>query len=244
MAGSSGFHWARAARDAGLITRRRLAADGWANVKFRLQGSTDAGTDQVRERVGQFLAGRRVVDLQRLAPKVLAGVLPRLYPQMLAVAYEHQDAGRRVYICTAASQEMADLFSHVLGFDGGIGSRSEVVDGHYTGRPAGPFTYREGKAQAMRELAAAEGIDLGASYAYSDSESDLPMLRAVGHPVAVNPDAVLARVARAEGWAVLRFDTLGRRLKAGAALALAALVGTAGHTAARRARVRRTAVRR
>jgi phosphoserine phosphatase len=132
----------------------------------------------------------------------------------------------------------------VLGFDGGIGSRSEVVDGVYTGRAGGPFTYREGKADAIRELAGAEGIDLARSWAYSDSESDLPMLRAVGHPVAVNPDAVLARVAREEGWAVLRFDTLGRRLKAGTALALAALVGTAGHTAARRAGARRTAVRR
>ncbi|MEA2321478.1 MAG: hypothetical protein QOD81_1328 [Solirubrobacteraceae bacterium] len=235
MAGSSGFHWARAARGAGLITRRRLAADAVMNVRFRLEGSTDAGTDKVRERVGALIAGRRVRDLDRLAPKVLTGVLPRLYPQMLTVAYEHQDAGRRVYIVTAASQEMAGLLAHVLGFDGGIGSRSEIVDGVYTGRPGGPFTYREGKADAIRALAEEEGIDLDASWAYSDSESDLPMLRAAGHPVAVNPDAVLGRVAREEGWAVMRFDTLGRRLKAGAAIALAALAGTAGHSAARRA---------
>ena len=91
----------------------------------------------------------------------------------------------------------------------------------YTGRAGGPFTYREGKAQAIRELAAREGIDLPASWAYSDSESDLPMLRAVGHPVAVNPDAELARVAREEGWEVMRFDRLGppaarRRRRAGA----------------------------
>ena len=249
MAGSSGFHWARAARGAGLVTRRRLAADAWINLRFRLQGSTDAGTDKVRERVGQLIAGRRVRDLERLAPKVLAGVLPRLYPQMLDVAYRHQDAGRRVYIVTAASQEMAALLAHVLGFDGGIGSRSEIVDGHYTGRPGGPFTYREGKAAAVRALAADEGIDLGASYAYSDSESDLPMLRAVGHPVAVNPDAVLARVAREEGWDVLRFDTLGRRVQAGLAILLAALAGTAGSLAARRGATllpaaRRGAVRR
>src|SRR3954449_6183769 len=105
---------------------------------------------------------------------------------------------------------MAGLLAHVLGFDGGIGSRSEGVDGVYTGRAGGPFTYGEGRANASPELAAAEGIDLEASWAYSDSESDLPMLRAVGHPVAVNPDAVLARTAREEGWAVLRFDTLGR----------------------------------
>jgi HAD superfamily hydrolase (TIGR01490 family) len=243
MAGSSGFHWARAARGAGLISRRRLAADAFVNLRFRLEGSTDAATDKVRERVGALIAGRRVRDLDRLAPKVLTGVLPRLYPQMLELAYEHQDAGRRVYIVTAASQEMAALLAHVLGFDGGIGSRSEIVDGVYTGRPGGPFTYREGKADAIRALAAEAGIDLASSWGYSDSESDLPMLRAVGHPVAVNPDAALLRVAREEDWAVMRFDTLGRRLKAGVAIALAALAGTAGHTAARRAGGRAAAVR-
>ncbi len=83
-------------------------------------------------------------------------------------------------------------------------------------------------------LADAEGLDLTASYAYSDSESDLPMLRLVGHPVAVNPDAELERVAREAGWEVLRFERLGRRLKALAALAAMGLVGTAGRAAVRR----------
>jgi HAD superfamily hydrolase (TIGR01490 family) len=234
MAGSSGFHFARVAFAQGMISRRRLAADAWANLRFRLRGSTDAGTDKVRERIGEYIAGVRVRDLQRLAPGVLARVLPRLYPQMLAVAYAHQDAGRRVYICTAASQEMAGMLAYVLGFDGGIGSRSEVRDGVYTGRPGGPFAYREGKAQAIRELAAAEGIDLPASYGYSDSESDLPMLRAVGHPVAVNPDAELLRVARAEGWDVLRFEQLGRRLKIVLAAVAAATAGGVGRAVLRR----------
>ena len=107
----------------------------------------------------------RVRDLQRLAPDVLAGVLPRLYPQMLAIAYGHQDDGRPIFICTAASQEMAELMAIVLTFDGAVGSVSEVLDGRYTGRAGGPFTYREGKAQAIRELAEREGIDLAASWA-------------------------------------------------------------------------------
>ena len=236
MAGSSGLHWARAARGAGLLTRRRMARYGWQNVKFRLQGSTDSATDRVRREVGEMIAGQRVVDMQRLAPKVLAGVLPRLYTQMLDVAHAHQDAGRRVYICTAASQEMADMLAHVLSFDGAVGARSEIIDGRYTGRPAGPFTYREGKAQALRELAQAQGIDLAASYAYSDSESDLPMLRAVGHPVAVHPDAALEKVASAEGWRLMRFDRLGRRLRVGVAAFAAAAIGGAGTAAVSRAR--------
>jgi HAD superfamily hydrolase (TIGR01490 family) len=236
MAGSSGLYWARAARGAGLLTRRRIARYGWENVKFRVRGSTDHATDRVRREVGEMISGQRVVDLQRLAPKVLAGVLPRLYPQMLEVAHAHQDAGRPVYICTAASQEMAEMLAHVLSFDGALGARSEVVDGRYTGRSAGPFTYREGKSVAMRELAGAEGIDLAASYAYSDSASDLPMLRTVGHPVVVNPDAELRRVARQEGWEIMRFEQLGRRLKAAAAFAFAALVGTGARSVAVRKR--------
>src|SRR4051812_19486539 len=233
MAGSSRFHLAPPAYRAGLLSRKRPLRGAWGDVEFRLRGSTDDATDAVRERVATMIAGQRVRDLGRLSPQVLAGVLPRLYPQMLKVAYEHQDAGRPVFICTAASQEMADLMAHVLQFDGAVGSRSEIVDGRYTGRPGGPFAYREGKATLMRELAATEGIDLAASYAYSDSESDLPMLRAVGHPVAVNPDAPLATIAREEGWEILRFETLGRRLKIAAAFAAFTAVGGAGHRALR-----------
>ena len=139
-----------------MITRTRLARDAYENLRFRLRGSTDDRADDVRKRVGEMIAGVAVRDLQRLSPRVLAGVLPRLYPQMLERAYAHQDAGVPVYILTAASQEMADLLAHVLAFDGGLGSRSEIVDGRYTGRPAGPFNYREGKVLSMRELAERE----------------------------------------------------------------------------------------
>jgi HAD superfamily hydrolase (TIGR01490 family) len=228
MAGSSGIFFARAAYETGMITRGRLARDAYENLRFRLRGSTDGRADQVRQRVGEMIAGVPVRDLQRLSPRVLAGVLPRLYPQMLERAYAHQDAGRLVYIVTAASQEMADLLAHVLAFDGGLGSRSEIVDGCYTGRPAGPFNYREGKVLSMREVAERENIDLHASYAYSDSESDLPMLRAVGHPVVVNPDADLRRIALDEDWEILHLDRLGRRLKVLAGLAGAAALGGLG----------------
>ena len=227
MAGSSGIFFARAAYETGMISRSRLAKDVYENVRFRLLGSTDDRADIVRQRVGEMIAGVRVRDLERLSPRVLAGVLPRLYPQMLERAYAHQDEGMPVYILTAASQEMADLLARVLAFDGGLGSRSEIVDGRYTGRPAGPFNYREGKVLAMRELADREQIALERSYAYSDSESDLPMLRAVRHAVVVNPDAALRRIALQEGWEVVELDRLGRRLKVlallGAGTAVASL---------------------
>jgi HAD superfamily hydrolase (TIGR01490 family) len=240
MEGSSALHFARAAYRAGMVSRRQLARDGWANLKFRLNGSTDAGTDELRQRILDAIAGQRAVDLARMGPDVLAGILPLLYREVLNEAYGHQDAGRRAYIVTAASQELADVLAHVLVLDGGIGMRSELRDGVYTGKPAGPFTYREGKAEAIRELAEQEGIDLSESYAYSDSESDLPMMRAVGHPVAVNPDRALERVAREEGWRIMRFDKLGRRLKWAAAVGSVALVGGGGgYVAARGRRPRR-----
>ncbi len=218
MVGSSGIFFARAAFETGMISRGRLARDVYENLRFRLRGSTDDRADAVRKRVGEMIAGVPVRDLQRLSPRVLAGVLPRLYPRMLSCAYEHQEQGRRVYIVTAALQEMADLLAHVLAFDGGLGSQLEVLDGRYTGRPSGPFNYREGKVVAMQRLAAREGLDLSLSYAYSDSESDLPMLRAVGHAVVVNPDPELRRIAAQEGWEAIHLDRLGRRLKVVGAL--------------------------
>ncbi len=232
MVGSSGIFFARAAFETGMISRGRLARDVYENLRFRLRGSTDERADAVRRRVGEMIGGVPVRDLERLAPRVLAGVLPRLYPQMLERAYLHQEEGRQVYIVTAALQEMADMLAHVLAFDGGLGSRLEVIEGRYTGRPAGPFNYREGKVISMRRLAEREDLDLSASYAYSDSESDLPMLRAVGHAVVVNPDPELRRIAVEEGWEAINLDRLGRRLKVLAALAAGAAV--AGGTRALR----------
>ena len=234
--GSSAIHFGRAAYKAGMVSRRQLARDAWANVKFRLEGSSDEGTQALKERILRSIAGERQRDLARLGPEVLAGVLPLLYREVLREAWRHQDEGRTAYIVTAASQELADVLARVLVLDGALGMRSEVEDGVYTGRLAGPYTYREGKAEAIRRLADEEGIDLAESYAYSDSESDLPMLRLVGHPVAVNPDRELERVAREEGWEVMRFDKLGRRLRVGAVVAGVALVGGGGGYLAARVR--------
>jgi HAD superfamily hydrolase (TIGR01490 family) len=244
IAGSSGVYFARAAYETGMISRGRLARDVYENLRFRLRGSTDERADDVRRRVGAMIAGVRVRDLERLSPRVLAGVLPRLYPEMLARAYAHQDAGVPVYILTAASQEMADLLAHVLAFDGGLGSRSEIVDGRYTGRPAGPFNYREGKVLSMREVAGRDCIDLDASYAYSDSESDVPMLRAVRHAVVVNPDPHLRRIAAEEGWEVVRLDRLGRRLKLLAALGAGTMLASLGRVVRERQPPRTVGARR
>jgi HAD superfamily hydrolase (TIGR01490 family) len=239
LAGSSAYHFGRAVYKAGRLSRRQLARDAADQVRFRLRGATDAAVNALLDRIMEGIEGQRVTDLARLSADVLAGILPRIYPQMMRVVRDHQDAGLRCYIVTAAAQEMAGKLADVLAMDGAIGTRSEVVDGVYTGRLAGPFVYGEGKARAVHEFAVAEGIDLADSWAYSDSVSDLPMLQAVGHPVAVNPDAELEEVARREGWEIFRFEKLGQRLRiAGTTLGIGA-AASLGALAATRLRERR-----
>ena len=228
IAGSSGQPWATAARRAGLISRRQMA--GWAidGVRFRLRGSTDAATEKVLTEIKELLTGVPERQIARLAPEVLVGVLPRIYPEMLEEVYGHQDDGRSTFIVSAAGDELVQILARILYIDGGIGTTYEVAeDGLFTGELGGPFMYGEGKVKAMRSFAADHDIDLEASFAYSDSVSDLPMLRAVGNPVVVNPDEELTRIAREHGWRVMRFERLGRRLALGA-LSIALVAGVIG----------------
>jgi phosphoserine phosphatase len=146
---------------------------------------------------------------------------------MLEEVHLHQDEGRATFIVSAAGNEMVAQLAQVLGMEGGIGTSYEVgPDGRYNGRLRGPFVYGEGKVEAMRQFTEEHGIGLDESYAYSDSVSDLPMLRSVGNAVVVNPDAELLTIARDEGWRVLKFERLGRRIAIATGTALAAAGGT------------------
>ena len=229
IAGSSGLPWARAATKAGLISRGQMVRWGVDATRFRLRGATDEATEKLMGEVKEVFRGMSARDLARLAPEVLVGVLPRIYPEMLAEVYAHQDAGRPTFIVSAAGHELVELLARILYMDGGIGTSYEIgEDGLFTGELGGVFMYGEGKVTAMRRFADEHGIDLEASYAYSDAASDLPMLRAVGNPVVVNPDDELAAIARDQGWRVMRFERLGRRLAVAgltAVLSGAALLG-------------------
>jgi HAD superfamily hydrolase (TIGR01490 family) len=241
MAGSSGLHFGRAAYNAGWVNRRDMVRFGLQHLRFRLRGSTDEGTRALLAEVTESLRGIKDLDLQRMAPEVLAGVLPRIYPQMLEEVHAHQDAGRPTFIVSAAADGMVRLLARVLGMDGGVGTSYEVgEDGTYTGRLEGYFMYGEGKEKALERFADEHDIDLSQSWAYSDSASDLPMLRAVGYPVAVNPDAELAEIAAAEGWQVMRTDKLGRRITIAATTMAAAAIGGMGTLLASRRGARRT----
>jgi len=237
MAGSSGMHFGRAAFRTGMVGRRQLARWAADHMRYRIRGATDAQTQTLLGEVRDLLAGVPERDIARMVPELLAGILPRIYPQMLDEVHAHQDAGRATFIVSAAGNELVALLARVLGMDGGIGTAYEVdAGGALTGELAGPFMYGDGKVEAVRRFAADHDIYLEASWAYSDSSSDLPMLRAVGIPVAVNPDPELARVAREEGWRVMRFERLGRRLAIAGATVTAAAVGGMGTMLASRLR--------
>jgi HAD superfamily hydrolase (TIGR01490 family) len=238
MAGSSGMQFARIAAKQGIVGRRLLVGWGWEHLRYRLRGTTDARTAEVLKVARELITGVSEKTIDRMGPEVMAAILPRVFPQMLEEVYAHQDAGRPTFIVSAAGNGVVEQLAHVLGMDGGIGTRYEVDgEGNFTGRLDGPFVYGEGKVTAMEEFAERHGIELAESYAYSDSLSDLPMLRAVGNPVAVNPDPPLAAIAREEGWQTLRFERLGRRLVALAVTLLATVAGFGASRVAARRRV-------
>ena len=234
MAGSSGMVFARVASRKGFVRRRQLAKWGWDHLRYRLRGSTDEQTNAVIDVAKRVFAEIPERDVERMAPEVLAGILPRIYPRMLDEVHRHQDEDRATFIVSAAGNDLVRALAAVLGMEGGIGTRWAVgTDGKYTGEMDGPFVYGKGKVEAMRRFAAKHDIDMDASYAYSDSVSDLPMLRSVGNAVVVNPDADLLEIARQEEWQVMRFEKLGRKLAILGATVLAA-AGGLGALASRR----------
>jgi HAD superfamily hydrolase (TIGR01490 family) len=227
MAGSSGMVFARVAGRHGLVSRGQLARWGRDHVRYRLRGATDDETKELLKVARETFRDVPAREISRMGPEVLAGILPRIYPEMLDEVHRHQDEGRPTFIVSAAGNDLVKQLAEVLGMADGIGTAYKIdpKTDAYTGELDGPFVYGKGKVEAMRRYAADHDIDLSASYAYSDSASDLPMLRCVGNPVVVNPDQALLEVARAEGWQLMRFERLGRKLAIAGATALAAAIG-------------------
>lgn len=229
MSGSSSMEFARVARTRGIISRRQIATWAIDHLKFRIRGATDEETAQVLAVAQESIGGSKASLIDRMWPEILVGILPRIYPKILAEVHRHQDEGRLTFIVSAAGSEMVESLAAILGMDGGIGTRYVVEDGRYTGELDGPFVYGPGKVTAISRIAGEKELDLDASWAYSDSVSDLPMLEAVGNPVVVNPDPHLARIARERDWRVMRLDRIGRNLTlSGLAAGLIALAGI-GH---------------
>jgi HAD superfamily hydrolase (TIGR01490 family) len=203
---SSVLALAPAFRSRGLISRLDLAKSVFWQLLFVARGASAERVRSAAEDGMRILAGFSVTDMQHLVGDAMEPVLrPLVYAEPLRLVQHHRERGEKVYVVSATLQEIVEHIAQDLGFDGALGSTCEIVDGVYTGRSL-RAAHGEGKAHALRELAAAEEIDLDASTAYSDSYSDVPFLEAVGHPVAVNPDRRLRRIARQRGWPTIAFS--------------------------------------
>jgi HAD superfamily hydrolase (TIGR01490 family) len=239
---SSALALAGTFRERGMISRRQLASAAAWQLLFVARGASHESVRRAAEDGLRVLDGHTPDELRGLVAEAMEPVLrPLLYAEPLQLVEQHRARGDRVYIVSATLQEIVQAIADDLGFDGALGTVCEVQAGRYTGRALRAL-HAENKAASVRELAAAEGLDLSACTAYSDSHTDLPFLEAVGHPVVVNPDRELRAAAADRGWPVLEFSgrayphagrrlpsrLLGRGLVAGALVAAAALARKRG----------------
>ena len=245
MRGASIFHLARGLAQRGFLKGSDVAAFAWKQARFVISGNEDL--DDMAEATAAGLAiikGKKVSEVVGLGEEIFDDLMSRkLWPGTLQLAQRHLDQGQRVWLVTATPIELASIIAARLGLTGALGTVSETEDGVYTGRLVGAPLHGRAKAEAVRALAAREGLDLRRCAAYSDSANDVPMLSAVGRAVAVNPDSTLRSHARAVGWEIhdYRRQRYARRygIPAGAAAIAGAGIGAGLGIAAMAARRQR-----
>ncbi len=193
-------------RKQGLLKGRPLAQVVLAQVIYLILGSNDRRLDRIRTAVLRLTKGWSRAEVVAIVNDALESVVePIIYDEAMDLIDEHHAAGRQVVIVSASPVEIVRPLGRHLGVDAIIASEAAVdANGRYTGElafyAAGPQ-----KADAVRAYAFKAGVDLSRSFAYSDALTDLPLLEIVGHPVAVNPDRGLAKVAAERGWDVESF---------------------------------------
>lgn len=222
--GASIYWFARGLVARRFFSHRDLLSFAWKQTRFRLRGKEHAGhIANIKESALTFVAGRRVEDFVALGEEIFDDTIEdKIWSGTQALAEAHLAAGQRVWLVTATPVELAEIIARRLGFTGAVGTVGEVRDGVYTGRLVSDIMHGPAKAEAIQELADLEGLDLALCTAYSDSSNDLPMLSAVGHAVAVNPDAKLRRQARQHGWQVRDFRTTRKAARVAVPTAMAA----------------------
>lgn len=198
--------FARPLHDAGLIDRGLVVRAAWNHLRFKVRRVSPARMAHFRTTGLRIIAGWDAAEVRRIVDGSLTAVLaPTVYDDALALIRAHQRRGDEVWLVSAEPVEIVEPLGAFLGVDGTVASEAAVDGaGRYTGESR-TWVYGPHKAEAIRDLAERRGLDLAASFAYSDSSTDLPMLDAVGHPRCVNPDRRLAATARSRGWTTLRF---------------------------------------
>ena len=217
MQGASIYFFGKGMAARKFITTKDLLRFGWQQLLFRVGGTERHGAmTEARETALGLVAGREVSEIVRYGEEIYDELMAeKIYGGTRALAKQHLDEGQRVWLVTATPVELASIIARRLGLTGALGTVSEVEDGRYTGRLVGEPLHGPAKAEAIRALAEREGLDLSRCAAYSDSYNDVPMLTAVGRPVAVNPDTELRDHARVNGWEIRDFRTARKAAKVG-----------------------------
>ncbi|MFI2274218.1 MULTISPECIES: HAD family hydrolase [Catenuloplanes] len=237
MQGASLYWFARGLASRRYFTARDVARFAWQQARFRLISEHRGHISSAKDIALAFFHGWKVEDVERLAEEIFEeSMAARIWPGTHALAKTHLDGGERVWLVTAAPIEIGRVIAQRLGLTGAIGTVAEIVDGAYTGRLVGDMMHGAAKADAVRQLAVVEGLNLKRCTAYSDSANDMPMLTSVGNAVATNPDAALRRIARVRGWQVRDFRTARKaaRIAVPVAVATGLVAGTALTVALRR----------
>lgn len=250
IAGSSVLAFSRPFYRSGLLELRDVVRSAYGQCVYLVAGADHDRMERFRAEMGALVRGWQVDKVRETVARSVHEVVgPMIYPEALALIADHHEAGHDVILISSSGQEVVEPIGRMLGVDRVIATRLVVQGGHYTGE-IDFYAYAENKVVAMKELAAQESYDLRACYGYSDSITDLPLLRAVGRPSVVNPDRALRRVAVDSGWPILDFrrparEQHGQVLRAavrasrsGADLAVAGLTVAGLVWAGRRARPR------
>jgi HAD superfamily hydrolase (TIGR01490 family) len=205
IAKSSTLAFGRPFFQGGLINRRAVLKGAYAQFVFSLAGADADQMERMRSQITAMTTGWDVGVVHDIVRETLHEIVdPLVYAEAADLIEAHRAAGREIVIVSSSGAEMVGPIGEMLGVDRVVATRMVTVDGRYTGE-IDFYAYGENKAAAMREVAVEKGWDLADCWAYSDSVTDLPMLEAVGHPTAVNPDRGLRKVAAERGWPVLEF---------------------------------------
>src|SRR4051794_4642799 len=229
IARSSSLAFSRPFYASGLINRRTVLRTAYAQFVYLAGGADHDQMERMRQFLSAMATGWDVGQVKEIVAETLHDLIdPLIYSEAAALIAEHKAAGRDVVIVSTSGSEVVEPIAEMLGADLAIGTRMAVDDeGRYSGEIEF-YAYAENKAKAIIELATERGYDLSRSFAYSDSATDIPMLEAVGHPYAVNPDRALRKEAVVREWPVLVFDKpVALRSRVGELAAKPAVSGTA-----------------
>ena len=207
IAKSSTLAFSRSFYHGGLINRRAVLRSAYAQFVYLVGGADHDQMERMREYLSGLVTGWDVQTVKDIVAETLHTIVdPIVYDEAVTLIDEHHLAGRDVVIVSSSGSEVVEPIGEMLGAERVVATRMVVGDdGRFDGAIEF-YAYGEAKADAIRVLAGSVGYDLSRSYAYSDSATDLPMLEAVGHPYAVNPDRALRKVAAERGWPVLVFS--------------------------------------